>query len=136
MTQLNKTTAAQLAAKLEAYDATLDTQESQLADLLRFTKQHKVDREHVAYAITQYVANKYGVPLNDKAQFVKAESGKAKEAWNAARKRKQRLIASIYGEAKPAVKRNKVDPLEVEAKRLRAKYSAKQLKALFASLGV
>lgn len=136
MTQLNKTTAAQLAAKLEAYDATLDTQESQLADLLRFTKQHKVDREHVAYAITQYVAHKYGVPLNDKAQFVKAESGKAKEAWNAARKRKQRLIASIYGEAKPAVKRNKVDPLEVEAKRLRAKYSAKQLKALFASLGV
>ena len=103
---------------------------------MRFTKQHKVDREHVAYAITQYVAHKYGVPLNDKAQFVKAESGKAKEAWNAARKRKQRLIASIYGEAKPAVKRNKVDPLEVEAKRLRAKYSAKQLKALFASLGV
>lgn len=136
MTQLNKTTAAQLAAKLEAYDATLDTQESQLADLLRFTKQHKVDREHVAYAITQYVAHKYGVPLNDKAQFVKAESGKAKEAWNAARKRKQRLIASIYGEPKPATKRNKVDPLELEAKRLRSKYSAKQLKALFASLGV
>ena len=136
MTQLNKTTAKQLAAKLEAYDATLDTHENQLADLLAFTKKHHVDREHVAYAITQYVANKYGVPLNDKAQFVKAESGKAKEAWNAARKRKQRLVASIYGEAKPAVKRNKVDPLEAEAKRLRTKYTAKQLKALFASLGI
>jgi hypothetical protein len=136
MTQLNKTTAKQLATKLEAYDATLDTQEHQLADLLHFTKQHKIDREHVAYAITQYVAHKYSVPLNDKAQFVKAESGKAKEAWNAARKRKQRLMQSIYGEAKPAVKRNKVDPLESEAKRLRSKYTAKQLKALFASLGV
>ena len=136
MTQLNKTTAKQLAAKLEAYDATLDTQESQLADLLHFTKQHKVDRDHVAYAITQYVANKYGVPLNDKGQLVKATEGKAKASWNAARQRKLRLMASIYGEAKPAVKRNKVDPLEVEAKRLRAKYTAKQLKALFASLGV
>ena len=136
MTQLNKTIATQLATKLEAYDATLDTQESQLHELLAFTKKHRVDREHVAYAITQYVANKYGVPLNDKAQFVKAESGKAKEAWNAARKRKQRLVASIYGEAKPAVKRNKVDPLELEAKRLRTKYTAKQLKALFASLGI
>ena len=136
MTQLNNNIAKQLAVKLEAFDATLDTQESQLADLLHFTKQHKVDRDHVAYAITKFVANKYGVALNDKGQLVKATEGKAKEAWNAARKRKQRLMASIYGEAKPAVKRNKVDPLEVEAKRLRAKYTAKQLKALFASLGV
>ena len=136
MTQLNKTIAAQLATKLEAYDASLDTQESQLADLLRFTKQHKVDRDHVAYAITCYVAHKYAVAMNDKHQLVKAESGKAKTAWETARKRKARLLASIYGEAKPAVKRNKVDPLEAEAKRLRAKYSAKQLKALFASLGV
>ena len=136
MTQLNNNVAKQLAAKLEAYDATLDTHESQLADLLRFTKQHKVDRDHVAYALTQYVAHKYGVPINDKGQLVKADAGKAKTAWETARKRKARLLASIYGEAKPAVKRNKVDPLEAEAKRLRSKYTAKQLKALFASLGV
>ena len=136
MTQLNKTISAQLAAKLEAYDASLDTQESQLADLLRFTKQHKVDRDHVAYAITCYVAHKYGVAMNDTHQLVKAESGKAKTAWENARKRKYRLLKSIYGEPKPATKRNKVDPLELEAKRLRSKYSAKQLKALFASLGV
>ena len=136
MTQLNKTTAKQLATKLEAYDATLDTQEHQLADLLHFTKQHKVDREHVAYAITQYVAHKYSVPMNDKGQLVKAESGKAKAAWNNARQRKLRLMKAIYGEPKPATKRNKVDPLELEAKRLRSKYTAKQLKALFASLGV
>ncbi len=136
MTQLNNNIAKQLAAKLESYDATLDTQESQLADLLRFTKQHKVDREHVAYALTQYVAHKYGVSINDKGQLVKAESGKAKTAWETARKRKARLLASIYGEAKPTATRNKVDPLETEAKRLRAKYTAKQLKALFASLGV
>jgi hypothetical protein len=136
MTQLNNNIAKQLANKIEAYDATLDTQESQLADLLHFTKQHKVDRDHVTYAITKYVAHKYNVPLNDKAQLVKATAGKAKEAWNAARKRKQRLMAAIYAEPKPAVTRNKVDPLELEAKRLRAKYTAKQLKALFASLGV
>lgn len=136
MTQLNKTISAQLAAKLEAYDASLDTQESQLADLLRFTKQHKVDRDHVAYAITCYVAHKYAVAMNDEHQLVKAESGKAKTAWENARKRKYRLLKAIYGEPKPATKRNKVDPLELEAKRLRSKYSVKQLKALFASLGV
>ena len=116
MTQLNKTIAAQLATKLEAYDASLDTQESQLADLLRFTKQHKVDREHVAYAITQYVAHKYSVPMNDKHQLVKAESGKAKTAWETARKRKARLMQSIYGEPKPAVKRNKVDKVDAAYK--------------------
>jgi isocitrate dehydrogenase len=136
MTQLNNNIAKQLANKIEAYDATLDTQESQIADLLHFTKQHHVDREHVAYAITKFVANKYRVALNDKGQLVKATEGKAKEAWNAARKRKQRLMAAIYAEPKPAATRNKVDPLELEAKRLRAKYTAKQLKALFASLGV
>lgn len=112
MTQLNNNIAKQLAAKLEAYDATLDTQESQLNDLLAFTKQHKVDRDHVAYAITKFVANKYRVALNDKGQLVKATAGKAKEAWNAARKRKQRLMAAIYAEPKPAATRNKVDKVE------------------------
>lgn len=112
MTQLNNNIAKQLANKIEAYDATLDTQESQLADLLQFTKQHKVDRDHVAYAVTKFVANKYRVALNDKGQLVKATTGKAKEAWNAARKRKQRLMAAIYAEPKPAAKRNKVDRVE------------------------
>lgn len=131
MTQLNKTTAKQLANKLEAYDATLDTQEHQLADLLHFTKQHKIDREHVHYAITCYVAHKYDVAMNDKGQLVKACDN-----HKTASKRRERLMHSIYGEPKPATKRNKVDPLELEAKRLRSKYTAKQLKALFASLGV
>ena len=137
MTHLNNNIAKQLATKLEAYDATLDTQESQLAELLAFTKKHHVDREHVAYAITQYVAHKYGVPLNDKGQFVKAESGKAKEAWNAARKRKQRLIASIYGEAKPAVKRNKNDRqtrIDSAEKRLVASFSTAELRQLIKQL--
>ena len=131
MTHLNNNIAKQLAAKLEAYDATLDTQESQLAELLAFTKKHHVDREHVHYAITCFVAHKYDVAMNDKGQLVKACDN-----HKTASKRRERLMHSIYGEPKPAVKRNKVDPLELEAKRLRAKYSAKQLKALFASLGV
>ena len=112
MTQLNNNIAKQLANKIEAYDATLDSQESQLADLLHFTKQHKVDRDHVAYAITKFVANKYRVALNDKGQLVKATAGAAKTAWEAARKRKARLMAAIYAEPKPAAKRNKVDRVE------------------------
>jgi len=131
MTQLNKTTAKQLAAKLEAYDATLDTHENQLADLLAFTKKHHVDREHVHYAITCFVAHKYDVAMNDKNQLVKACDN-----HKTASKRRERLMHSIYGEPKPVVKSNKVDPLELEAKRLRAKYNVRQLKALFASLGV
>lgn len=137
MTQLNKTIAAQLANKLEAYDATLDTQESQLADLLRFTKQHKVDREHVAYAITQYVAHKYSVPMNDKGQLVKAESGKAKAAWNNARQRKLRLMKAIYGEPKPAVKRNKNDRqtrIDSAEKRLVDSFSTAELRQLIKQL--
>ena len=137
MTHLNNTVAKQLAAKLEAYDATLDTQESQLADLLRFTKQHKVDREHVAYAITCFVSHKYAVPLNDKGQLVKAESGKAKAAWNNARQRKLRLMKSIYGEPKPAVKRNKNDRqtrIDSAEKRLVASFSTAELRQLIKQL--
>ena len=107
MTQLNKTTAKQLAAKLEAYDATLDTHENQLADLLAFTKKHKVDRDHVHYAITCFVAHKYDVAMNDKGQLVKACDN-----HKTASKRRERLMHSIYAEPKPAVKRNKVDRVE------------------------
>lgn len=115
MTQLNKAIATKLAAKLEAYDATLDSQESQLADLLAFTKQHRVDREHVAYAITCFVSRKYGVPMNDKHQLVKATEGKAATAWGAARKRKTRLLASIYAAPKPKTS-NKVDKVDAAYK--------------------
>jgi hypothetical protein len=125
MTQLNKSIATKLAAKLEAYDATLDSHESQLADLLAFTKQHHVDREHVAYAITCFVSRKYGVPMNDKHQLVKATEGKAATAWGAARKRKSRLLASIYAEAKPRTS-NKVDRVEKMLKDFRAMSKAEQ----------
>ena len=104
MTQLNKTTAAQLAKLLAAYDATLDTQESQLAELLAYTKKHHVDREHVHYAITCYVADKYAVEMNEKHQLVKACAN-----HKTASKRRERLMHSIYGEPKPKARHNKVD---------------------------
>ena len=131
MTQLNKTIAKQLATLLAAYDATLDTQESQLTELLAYTKQHHVDREHVHYAITCYVAKKYDVEMNDKHQLVKACDN-----HKTASKRRERLMHSIYGEPKPKTTSNKVDPMEREAARLRKAYTPAQLRRLFASLGV
>ena len=137
MQQLNNNIAAQLAAKLQAYDATLDTGEAQHADLIAYTTKHKVDRAHVAYSLTVYLAAKYRLPMNDKGQLVKQTEGKAKATWAAAKKRHNRLMASIYQEAKPAVKRNMSDRqtrINAAEKRLVASFSTAELRQLVKQL--
>ena len=132
---MKQTTANQLAAMLIKFDAALDTEQSYLADLLRFTKQHGIERKEVDTAITQYVANKYGVALNDRGQLVKATSGRAKELWNNARSRRLRLLAAIYEAPKPKAKTsNKVDPVDAAEKRLVDSLSTAQLRRLIKQL--
>jgi len=125
---MKQTTANQLAAMLIKFDAMLDTEQGHLADVLRFTKQHGIERKDVDTAITQYVANKYGVPLNDRGQLVKATSGRAKELWNTARSRRIRLLNAIYAAPKPKAKTsNKVDKVDAVYKMF-AKLSAAEAK--------
>jgi len=126
---MKQTTANQLAAMLIKFDAALDTEQSYLADVLRFTKQHGIERKEVDTAITQYVANKYGVALNDRGQLVKATSGRAKELWNTARSRRIRLLNAIYAAPKPKAKAtsNKVDRVDAVYKMF-AKLSAAEAK--------
>lgn len=109
MSQINKTTANQLAALLLQLDAAIENHDAVCEQLTAHSIKQKYTREQARPAVVQYVANKLRVPVNDKGQFVKPTGSLTQ--WEKARKRVQRLLAPIYTEAKPRVV-HKADAVE------------------------
>lgn len=133
---MKQTTANQLAALLIQLDNAIEQHDAVCEQLTAHSIKQRYTRDEARPAVVQYVANKFKLPINDKYQFVK-QTGALKTKWDAARKRVQRLLAPIYAEPKPAVKRNKNDRqtrIDSAEKRLVASFSTAELRQLIKQL--
>jgi hypothetical protein len=124
MSQINKTTAAQLAQLIINLDRAIDANDLACEALTAHSIKHKYTRDQARAGIVQYVAKKEGLPINDAYQFVK-QTGALKTKWEKARKRVTRILAPIYSEPKPR-KVNKVDAVEKLIGEFRAMTKAQQ----------
>jgi len=141
---MKQATANQLSALINTYRAHLLACDSTAAEMTAHSIQHKYTRNEVRPAVLIELCRERGIALNEAGNIVKptGKSAAVLARWEADRKAVQRavnkLVAPIY-QPKPkatATNRNKVDPLEAEAKRLRGKFTPAQLRRLFDSLGV
>ena len=121
---MQKQIANQLAQLIINLDQAIDKQDAACEALTAHSIKNKYTRDEARAGVVQYVAKKNGLPINDAYQFVK-QDGALKAKWNAARKRVQRILAPIYSEPKPVV-RKKVDRVEKLLDAFRAMSKAEQ----------